>query len=64
MPSLRDLPLWNFNGLLLALVLHIGLSEPLYYWAHKKLHSGLLFAAYHSIHHSSAVPHSFTGTKF
>ncbi|XP_020578577.1 protein ECERIFERUM 3-like isoform X2 [Phalaenopsis equestris] len=59
-PSLRMLPVWEPKGLLIALVLHVGLSEPLFYFAHRAFHSGLLFNHYHSLHHSSPVPSTFT----
>ncbi|XP_054822250.1 very-long-chain aldehyde decarbonylase GL1-1-like [Prosopis cineraria] len=59
-PLLHDLPLWNAKGLLVALVLHVGISEPLYYWVHRKFHEGYLFDHYHSLHHSASVPQSIT----
>ncbi|XP_068652155.1 very-long-chain aldehyde decarbonylase GL1-1 [Aristolochia californica] len=59
-PVLRDLPLLNWKGFVLALALHMGVSEPLYYWFHKRLHTGYLFTHYHSLHHSSPVPQPFT----
>ncbi|KAH1117192.1 hypothetical protein GLYMA_17G069100v4 [Glycine max] len=59
-PFLQHLPLWNVKGLIVALVLHVGVSEPLYYWVHRKFHGDYLFTHYHSLHHSSPVPESFT----
>ncbi|XP_028773645.1 very-long-chain aldehyde decarbonylase GL1-1-like, partial [Neltuma alba] len=59
-PFLHDLPLWNVKGLLVALVLHVGISEPLYYWLHKKFHEGYLFRHYHSFHHAAPVPQAIT----
>ncbi|PIA37039.1 hypothetical protein AQUCO_03100057v1 [Aquilegia coerulea] len=59
-PSLANLPLWNSKGYIIALLLHIAVSEPLYYWIHKLLHSDYLFTHYHSLHHASEVPQSFT----
>ncbi|XP_068648480.1 very-long-chain aldehyde decarbonylase GL1-1-like [Aristolochia californica] len=59
-PVLRYLPVLNWKGFVLALVLHMGVSEPLYYWLHKRLHTGHLFTRYHSLHHSSPVPQPFT----
>jgi len=54
--------IWDTRGLIAALVLHILISEPLYYWMHRLLHSNFhLFNAYHSAHHSSPVPQPFTG---
>ncbi|XP_038987308.1 very-long-chain aldehyde decarbonylase GL1-1-like isoform X1 [Phoenix dactylifera] len=59
-PSLRDLPFWDFRGCIVALLFHVGLSEPLFYWVHRCFHTGYLFANYHSLHHSSMVPQPFT----
>ncbi|CAL0304950.1 unnamed protein product [Lupinus luteus] len=59
-PFLQNLPLWNFKGLICALILHVGISEPLYYWGHRKFHGDYLFTHYHSLHHSSPVPQSLT----
>ncbi|KAF8400443.1 hypothetical protein HHK36_013741 [Tetracentron sinense] len=60
LPFLTDLPLWNTRGFTYALILHMGVSEPLYYWTHRYFHSDYLFTHYHSLHHASAVPQSFT----
>lgn len=62
-PFLGNLPFWNWRGGVFALLLHIGVSEPLYYWIHRKLHVGHLFTNYHSLHHSAVVPQPFTGTR-
>jgi len=43
------------------MILHVGVSEPLYYWVHKKFHGDYLFKNYHSLHHSSPVPTPLTG---
>ncbi|XAR67811.1 hypothetical protein NMG60_11002728 [Bertholletia excelsa] len=59
-PSLAFLPLWNTRGIIFCLLFHVGLLEPLYYWAHRLLHSRLLFTRYHWLHHSSKVTHPFT----
>ncbi|KAL5548864.1 hypothetical protein UlMin_004095 [Ulmus minor] len=59
-PSLQNLPLWNSKGIITALLLHVGVSEPLYYWVHRSFHGNYLFTNYHSLHHSSPVPHPFT----
>uniref|UniRef100_A0A5B6Z7Y4 Putative Fatty acid hydroxylase superfamily n=1 Tax=Davidia involucrata TaxID=16924 RepID=A0A5B6Z7Y4_DAVIN len=59
-PVLTSLPLWNTRGLIAIMILHMGVSEPLYYWLHKKFHGNYLFTHYHSLHHSSAVPQPFT----
>ncbi|PPR91151.1 hypothetical protein GOBAR_AA29532 [Gossypium barbadense] len=59
-PSLDDLPLWNPKGFITLLFLHVTVSEPLYYWAHRYFHEGYLFTHYHSLHHSSSVTHPYT----
>ncbi|XP_020988630.1 very-long-chain aldehyde decarbonylase CER3 [Arachis duranensis] len=60
-PFLQDLPLWNMKGVVAAMILHVGVSEPLYYWMHRKFHEHhFLFTHYHSLHHSSPVPGPFT----
>ncbi|GMI94705.1 FACELESS POLLEN 1, ECERIFERUM 3 [Hibiscus trionum] len=59
-PSLDCLPLWNPKGFVTLLLLHVAVSEPLYYWAHRFLHGSYLFTHYHFLHHSSPVPHPFT----
>ncbi|KAK4488908.1 hypothetical protein RD792_004698 [Penstemon davidsonii] len=59
-PSLANLPMWDTRGVLCCLVLHIGISEPLYYWIHRLLHSSTLFQQYHWLHHSSKVINPFT----
>ncbi|KAK8515555.1 hypothetical protein V6N12_075593 [Hibiscus sabdariffa] len=59
-PYLDALPLWNSKGFFTLLLLHVIFSEPLYYWAHRLLHGTYLFNHYHSLHHSSPVPHPFT----
>ncbi|CAL9181265.1 unnamed protein product, partial [Musa hybrid cultivar] len=59
-PSFEDLPLLQLKGCVIALVLHVGVSEPLFYMAHRCFHRGYLFTHYHSIHHSSPVPQPIT----
>lgn len=61
-PSLACLPLWNTKGILCCLILHMMVSEPLYYWTHRLMHSQYLFNNYHWLHHYSKVTHPFTGT--
>ncbi|CAN1223340.1 Very-long-chain aldehyde decarbonylase CER3 [Linum grandiflorum] len=61
-PSLLELPVWNTKGVVCILVLHVGISEPLYYWVHRCFHTSYLFTNYHSIHHSSQVLHPYTGS--
>ncbi|XP_010914063.1 very-long-chain aldehyde decarbonylase GL1-1 isoform X2 [Elaeis guineensis] len=57
---IRKLPLWDPKGAIVALLLHVGISEPLFYWVHRAFHTGYLFTRYHSFHHSIPVPQSFT----
>lgn len=59
LPSM-PISLWDTRGFILALVLHMAASEPLYYFSHRYLHGDYLFTHYHSLHHSSKVPHPFT----
>ncbi|KAK3133380.1 hypothetical protein QOZ80_6AG0535810 [Eleusine coracana subsp. coracana] len=60
-PTLRSLPLWDARGLAVAALLHVLVTEPLFYAAHRAFHhSGHLYACYHSLHHSSKVPQPFT----
>ncbi|XP_070044054.1 very-long-chain aldehyde decarbonylase CER3-like isoform X2 [Nicotiana tabacum] len=58
--DLINLPLWDFKGLMAVAILHIAISEPLYYFLHKKFHGSYLFNHYHSLHHSSPVLQPFT----
>lgn len=61
-PVLRKLlPVWDTKGFIAIMILHMIVSEPLYYWAHKCFHGDYLFSKYHSFHHSSPVPQPFTG---
>ncbi|KAH6819934.1 Fatty acid hydroxylase superfamily [Perilla frutescens var. hirtella] len=57
---LSNLPVFDSRGFLWCLLLHIGISEPFYYWLHRLLHSHGLFQHYHWLHHSSRVLHPFT----
>ncbi|PIA46084.1 hypothetical protein AQUCO_01600391v1 [Aquilegia coerulea] len=59
-PVFTNLPIWNSKGYLFALLLHIAVVEPLYYFVHMLLHSDYLFTNYHSLHHSSVVPQTLT----
>ncbi|WOL19696.1 protein ECERIFERUM 3 [Canna indica] len=60
-PSLQNLPLWDARGLLVALLLHVVISEPLFYCSHRALHGfQYLFNHYHFLHHSPRVPQAFT----
>lgn len=60
-PSVTNLPVWKTSGIISCVIFHIGLSEPLYYWLHRILHSPYFFQHYHWLHHSSTVNHPFTG---
>ncbi|XP_076884855.1 very-long-chain aldehyde decarbonylase CER3-like [Bidens hawaiensis] len=55
-----NLPVWETKGLIAIVVMHVLVSEPLYYWVHRFLHGNYLFTPYHSFHHSSAVPQPVT----
>ncbi|XP_031478997.1 very-long-chain aldehyde decarbonylase CER3-like isoform X2 [Nymphaea colorata] len=55
-----SLPLFNFRGYIYALILHMGLTESLYYFIHRTFHSDYLFQKYHSLHHLSVVTQSYT----
>ncbi|KAL6555199.1 Very-long-chain aldehyde decarbonylase cer3 [Orobanche gracilis] len=59
-PCFEKLPLWNKSGITSALVLHVAISEPLFYSIHKCFHGNYLFTHYHSLHHSSPVPQAYT----
>ncbi|XP_074269234.1 very-long-chain aldehyde decarbonylase CER3-like [Silene latifolia] len=61
-PSLTNCGiLWDTKGLISALILHMAVSEPLYYFMHKLFHTqSYLFDSYHSLHHSSNVLQPFT----
>lgn len=56
-----NLPIWDLRGFLAIIILHITISEPLYYFLHKCFHGKYLFNNYHSLHHSSPVPQPYTG---
>ncbi|CAA6670277.1 unnamed protein product [Spirodela intermedia] len=59
-PSADNLPLWNAKGLFYALLLHVTVSETLFYLTHRLFHNGFLFRHYHSLHHSIPIPQSYT----
>jgi sterol desaturase/sphingolipid hydroxylase (fatty acid hydroxylase superfamily) len=61
LPGLRQLCLWDPRGWAVALLLHVGFSEPVFYLAHRALHRAPLFARYHAAHHSSGVTQPLTG---
>jgi sterol desaturase/sphingolipid hydroxylase (fatty acid hydroxylase superfamily) len=55
LPFLRGVILWNPQGLIYLIVLHIGPAEALYYWAHRAFHRDFVFSRYHSLHHVSVT---------
>lgn len=55
-----NLPRWDNRGIITTLILHVFISEPLYYYLHRLFHGNFLFSRYHSLHHSSPVPQPFT----
>ncbi|KAG8075100.1 hypothetical protein GUJ93_ZPchr0006g43417 [Zizania palustris] len=60
-PATSDLRLWDPRGWALALLLHVAVSEPAFYWAHRwGLHRAPLFSQYHSLHHSFRVTQALT----
>lgn len=60
--ALRDeIPVWDTRGLIAVIILHILVSEPLYYLLHRCFHGSYLYSHSHSVHHSSPVPQPFTG---
>jgi sterol desaturase/sphingolipid hydroxylase (fatty acid hydroxylase superfamily) len=60
-PGVAELRTWDPRGWALALLLHVTVSEPAFYWAHRALHRAPLFSQYHAKHHSSPVTQPFTG---
>ncbi|CAL5039720.1 unnamed protein product [Urochloa decumbens] len=59
-PGVAELRSWDLRGWALALLLHVTVSEPAFYWAHRALHRGPLFSLYHAKHHSSPVTQPLT----
>ncbi|KAL7193694.1 hypothetical protein ACSBR2_025332 [Camellia fascicularis] len=57
---LTSVPLLDSRGFITVMILHMGVSEPLYYWVHKCFHGNYLFTHYHSLHHSSPLPQPCT----
>ena len=60
-PGVAELRAWDPRGWAVALLLHVGFSEPAFYLAHRALHRAPLFARYHAAHHSSGVTQPLTG---
>lgn len=62
-PCSENLPRWNTKGFIALQILHVAVSEPLYYVLHRHFHRNkYLFTHYHSLHHSSPAPQIPTGT--
>uniref|UniRef100_A0A0D3GJE0 aldehyde oxygenase (deformylating) n=1 Tax=Oryza barthii TaxID=65489 RepID=A0A0D3GJE0_9ORYZ len=59
-PATSDLSAWDLRGWAIAVVLHVAVSEPAFYWAHRALHLGPLFSRYHSLHHSFQATQALT----
>lgn len=62
LPGFQNFPLFHGWGLVMMLLLHMGPTEAIYYWAHRALHHHYLYARYHSHHHASFVTEPVTGT--
>ncbi|KAK7840462.1 protein cer1-like 1 [Quercus suber] len=59
-PGGSHLPIWRTDGVILAILLHAGPVEFLYYWLHRALHHHYLYSRYHSHHHSSIITEPIT----
>ncbi|OAY49482.1 very-long-chain aldehyde decarbonylase CER1 [Manihot esculenta] len=59
-PGASHVPMWRTDGAVLAILLHAGPVEFLYYWFHRALHHHYLYTRYHSHHHSSIVTQPIT----
>ncbi|XP_077252791.1 very-long-chain aldehyde decarbonylase GL1-5-like [Tasmannia lanceolata] len=59
-PGAGHLPIWRTDGIIIAMLLHAGPVEFLYYWLHRALHHHYLYNRYHSHHHSSIVTEPIT----
>ncbi|KAL9224140.1 hypothetical protein vseg_000206 [Gypsophila vaccaria] len=52
---------WDSRGFIVGLLLHMLISEPLYYYIHRYVHNHQnLYTSYHLFHHSSPVLQPFT----
>jgi lathosterol oxidase len=56
--SISEVPLWQFLGTFLALGLW---SDFHFYWCHRGLHTSLLYAPFHKLHHASKNPGPWSG---
>ncbi|KAG6537985.1 very-long-chain aldehyde decarbonylase GL1-3-like isoform X2 [Zingiber officinale] len=61
-PGSDGVPVVQSKGWLIALLVHVLVSEPVFYLVHRSFHGDYLFSHYHSIHHSSLVPQPMTAT--
>ncbi|KAF3960482.1 hypothetical protein CMV_014808 [Castanea mollissima] len=59
-PGSSHLSIWRTDGVILAILLHVGPVEFLYYWLHRALHHHYLYSRYHSHHHSSIITEPIT----
>ncbi|KAF0902792.1 hypothetical protein E2562_019120 [Oryza meyeriana var. granulata] len=59
-PATSDLWVWDPRGWAISVLMHVAVSEPSFYWAHRALHRGPLFSQYHSLHHSFPVTQALT----
>lgn len=57
----RDYPAWWFWASIPAMVL---LHDTLFYWMHRAMHTRLLYAAVHRLHHRSVYPTAFSAYSF
>eukprot|EP00467_Chlorarachnion_reptans_P007669 CAMPEP_0114523174 /NCGR_PEP_ID=MMETSP0109-20121206/21149_1 /TAXON_ID=29199 /ORGANISM="Chlorarachnion reptans, Strain CCCM449" /LENGTH=812 /DNA_ID=CAMNT_0001704469 /DNA_START=365 /DNA_END=2803 /DNA_ORIENTATION=+ len=62
LPGFSGMPTFNWNGVLLMLLVHVGPIEFVYYWFHRALHHDYLWQRYHSHHHASFVTEAISGT--
>jgi aldehyde decarbonylase len=64
LPVFGDLtyPMWDYGGLVICLLLHMGPTEAIYYWLHRALHNHYLYTRYHSHHHALFIPEANSGT--
>ncbi|XP_062098774.1 very-long-chain aldehyde decarbonylase CER1-like isoform X2 [Humulus lupulus] len=60
LPNGTNVPTWRTEGVIMAILLHAGVVEFLYYWLHRALHHHYLYSRYHSHHHSSIVTEPIT----
>jgi aldehyde decarbonylase len=60
LPGTLYLPAWKTDGVIMAILMHAGPVEFLYYWFHRALHHHYLYSRYHSHHHSSIVTEPIT----